>query len=89
MATHLLSQVIPYMRARENQRCWGTRADAMASWRDGATHLVMSPQEFMQRQAALVPRLRLQPICLHGTLAPKARRHSLVLPRAPEAHRDS
>jgi len=24
-------------------------------WRDGTTHLVMSPQEFMQRLAALVP----------------------------------
>ena len=25
-------------------------------WRDGTTHLVMSPREFMQRLAALVPR---------------------------------
>ena len=25
-------------------------------WRDGTTHLVMSPLEFMQRLAALVPR---------------------------------
>ncbi|HEY8707891.1 MAG TPA: transposase, partial [Burkholderiaceae bacterium] len=29
------------------------------SWRDGTTHLVMSPLEFMQRLAALVPRQRL------------------------------
>ena len=29
-------------------------------WRDGTTHLVMSPLEFMQRLAALVPRPRLQ-----------------------------
>ena len=28
-------------------------------WRDGTTHLVMSPLRFMQRLAALVPRLRL------------------------------
>ena len=28
-------------------------------WRDGTTHLVMSPPEFMQRLAALVPRPRL------------------------------
>jgi hypothetical protein len=28
-------------------------------WRDGTTHLVMSPLEFMQRLAALVPRPRL------------------------------
>jgi hypothetical protein len=28
-------------------------------WRDGSTHIVISPQEFMQRLAALVPRPRL------------------------------
>jgi hypothetical protein len=28
-------------------------------WRDGTTHLVMSPLEFMQRLASMVPRLRL------------------------------
>ena len=30
-------------------------------WRDRTTHLVMSPLEFMQRLAALVPRPRLYP----------------------------
>jgi hypothetical protein len=29
-------------------------------WRDGTTHLVMTPLMFMQRLAALVPRPRLQ-----------------------------
>ena len=33
-------------------------------WRDGTTHLVMSPLEFMQRVAALVPRPRLSLIRL-------------------------
>jgi hypothetical protein len=28
-------------------------------WRDGTTHLVMSPLDLMQRLAALVPRWRL------------------------------
>jgi hypothetical protein len=28
-------------------------------WRDGTTHLVMTPLEFMQRLVALVPRPRL------------------------------
>ena len=35
-------------------------------WRDGTTHLVMSPLEFMQRLAALVPRPRLHLIRFHG-----------------------
>jgi len=30
-------------------------------WRDGTTHLVMSPLEFMQWLAVLVPRTRLRP----------------------------
>ncbi len=34
-------------------------------WRDGTTHLVMSPLEFMQRLAALVPRPRLHLIRFH------------------------
>ena len=33
-------------------------------WRDGTTHLVTSPLEFMQRLAALVPRPRLHLISL-------------------------
>ena len=33
-------------------------------WRDGITHIVMSPLEFMQRLAALVPRPRLHLIRL-------------------------
>jgi Putative transposase/Transposase zinc-binding domain len=35
-------------------------------WRDGTTHHVMSPLEFMQRLAALVPRTRLHLIRFHG-----------------------
>ena len=38
------------------------------AWRDGITHLVMSPLEFMQRLAALVPRPRLHLIRFHGVL---------------------
>ena len=41
-------------------------------WRDGTTHLVLSPLEFMQRLAALVPRPRLHLIRFHGVLAPNA-----------------
>jgi hypothetical protein len=37
-------------------------------WRDGTTHLVMLPLEFMQRLAALVPRPRLHLIRLMSSL---------------------
>ena len=38
-------------------------------YRDGTSHLVMSPLEFMQRLAALVPRPRLHLIRIDGALA--------------------
>ena len=53
-------------------------------WRDGTTHLVMSPLEFMQRLAALVPRPRLHLIRFHGVLAPNAKLRPLVVPQGPQ-----
>ena len=50
-------------------------------WRDGTTHLLMSPLEFMQRLAALVPRPRLHLIRFHGVLAPNAKLRALVVPQ--------
>ena len=54
------------------------------AWRDGTTHLVMSPLEFMQRLAALVPRPRLHLIRFHGVLAPNAKLRALVVPQESE-----
>ena len=53
-------------------------------WRDGTTHLVISPLEFMQRLAALVPRPRLHLIRFHGVLAPNAKLRPLVVPPGPQ-----
>jgi hypothetical protein len=51
------------------------------SWkRRGTSHLVMSPLEFMQRLAALVPRPRLHLIRFHGVLAPHAKLRAVVVP---------
>ena len=55
------------------------------AWRDGTAHLVMSPLEFMQRLAALVPRPRLHLIRFHGVLAPNAKLRAQVVPQKPEA----
>ena len=49
-------------------------------YRNGTTHIVMSPMEFMQRLAALVPRPRLHLIRFHGVLAPNAKLRSAVVP---------
>ncbi len=49
-------------------------------YRDGTTHIVMRPQEFMSRLAALVPRPRLHLIRFHGVLAPNAKLRSAFVP---------
>jgi hypothetical protein len=54
-------------------------------YRDGTTHIVMSPLEFLQRLAALVPRPRLHLIRFHGVLAPEARPREEPLWRAEDA----
>jgi hypothetical protein len=54
-------------------------------WRDGATHLVMSPLEFMQRLSVLVPRPRLYLTRFHGVLAPNAKLRPLVAPQGTPA----
>jgi hypothetical protein len=50
-----------------------------------AARLVLSPLEFMQRLAALVPRPRLHLIRYHGVLAPNARLRARVVPQGPPA----
>ena len=58
-----------------------------SAYQDGTTHIVMSPLEFMQRLAALVPRPRLHLIRFHGVLAPHAKSRAAIVPRpAPQAN---
>ncbi len=52
-------------------------------YRDGTTHIVMSPLELLQRLAALVPRPRLNLIRFHGVLAPNAKWRSQIVPEPP------
>ena len=55
------------------------------AWRDGTSHHVMEPMEFMQRLAALVPRPRLHLIRFHGVLVPNAKLRKAVVPVPPTA----
>jgi hypothetical protein len=48
----------------------------------------MSPLEFMQRLAALVPRLRLHLIRFHGVLAPHAGLRTAIVPGPPQKRGD-
>jgi hypothetical protein len=55
-----------------------------SAYQDGTTHSVMSPLEFMQRLAALVPRPRLHLIRCHGVLAPHAKLRAAIVPSAAD-----
>jgi hypothetical protein len=50
------------------------------AYHNGMTYFVMSPLEFMQRLAALVPRPRLHLMRFHGVLAPNARLRAQIVP---------
>jgi hypothetical protein len=58
------------------------------AWRDGTTHLVFEPLEFLAKLAALTPRPAINLLLYHGVLAPHARwrRHVVAYGRAaPES----
>jgi len=52
--------------------------------KEGTSHIVMEPLEFMERLAALVPHPRLHLIRFHGVLAPNAKLRSQIVPAPPE-----
>jgi len=54
-------------------------------WRDGTTHLVFDPVEFLGRLAVLIPRPRINLILYHGVLAPRAAWRSAIVPRPATA----
>ncbi|MGH8701298.1 MAG: transposase [Burkholderiales bacterium] len=77
---HKLEHLCRYITrpALANERLKRNRAGDVVlqlktAYQDGTTHIVMSPLEFMQRLAELVPRPRLHLIRFHGVLAPRAR----------------
>ncbi len=84
---HTLERLCRYITrpALGHKRLSRTRAGEVVlqlktPYRDGTTHLVMTPLEFLQRLAALVPRPRLHLIRFHGVLAPNAALRSQIVP---------
>ena len=64
-------------------RQWQVVLKLKTAWRDGTSYIVMEPLEFMQRLAALAPRLHL--FRFHGVLAPNAKLRSQVAPKVEPA----
>ena len=86
-----LEQLCRYItrQAIANERLKPNRAGQIvlqlkSPYKDGTTHIVMEPLEFMERLAALVPRPRLHLIRFHGVLAPNAKLRSKIVPAPAE-----
>lgn len=54
-------------------------------WRDGTTHVVFEPLEFLEKLAALVPPPRIHQVRYHGILGPAAGHRGLVVPGLRDA----
>src|SRR6266566_5841273 len=50
------------------------------AWRNGTTHAIFQPLEFMEKLAALVPTPRAHLVRFHGLLAPAAKWRPAVVP---------
>ena len=50
-------------------------------FRDGSTHVVLEPLDFIARLAALVPRPRLNLTRFHGVFAPNFKQRKRIVPR--------
>ncbi len=53
-------------------------------WRDGTTHILMTPLQLVEKLVALIPRPRVNMIRYNGAFAPNAAQRSSVVPAAVE-----
>jgi hypothetical protein len=58
-------------------------------FRDGSTHVVLEPLDFIARLAALVPRPRLNLTRFHGVFAPNFKHRRRIVPRRVRGKVDS
>jgi len=54
-------------------------------WRDGTSHLVLSPTELLCRLAAIIPPPRSHLVTYHGVLAPASKLRSGIVPGTPRS----
>ena len=50
-------------------------------YRNGTTHIVLSPLEFLSRLTSIIPRPRIHLIRFHGVFAPHCKYRSLIVPQ--------
>jgi hypothetical protein len=58
-------------------------------WRNGTTHVIFEPLEFLSRLTVLVPAPRVNTIRFHGLLGPAAKWRAAIVPECPEIVADA
>jgi hypothetical protein len=53
-------------------------------WSDGTTHIILSPNELIEKLCALVPPPRVNLVRYHGILAPNSKHRAAVVPKKPD-----
>ena len=56
------------------------RYELKTPYRDGTTHVIFEPLDFIAKLAALVPKPRVNLIRFHGVFAPNSKHRALVTP---------
>ena len=56
------------------------RYELKTPYRDGTTHVIFEPVDFIAKLAALVPKPRVNLTRFHGVFAPNSKRRALVTP---------
>ena len=59
------------------------------SWSDGTTHVVFTPEELVEKLAALVPPPRVNQLRYHGVFAPRHKLRRVVVPQAQASNDDN
>ena len=65
------------------------RSSIKTVYRNGTTHIVLDPLDFLSRLTSLVPRPRVHLIRFHSVFAPNCKYRSLVVPQSTSIERAS
>ena len=69
--------------------CRACRLSLKSIWSDGTYQIVLSPEELLEKLAALVPPPRLNLVRYHGVLAPNAAARAQIVPRPQSADEET
>ena len=67
-------------KASVNDPQWQVRYELKTPWRNGTTHVIFEPLDFISRLVSLVPKPRVNLTRFHGVFAPNSKYRAMVTP---------